>query len=427
MKTLRPYQEVACDFIGDNLNDYKRPFVYCLPCGAGKSLVLAEVAKRWGNTLVLTTSKELCQQNLDEMWEQGVAAVAYSASLKSKEVAPITVATINSAYRNPELFPQDLVIVDEAQTLDCSKHNSMFMKLLTQLAHARRTEGRQLKIVGITATPWRNVQKVSRKGRWVSSTTYIQPLNRIPMKGGFLWSVIEEGMTTLEALENGFLTPVDYYCTPVGGELRLNKAQTDYSDESLELWGDNALCRCLQVMRGAEEKWGAKSGIVALPQIAHAEALQGLCQAQGLSTTVVSSKTPLSAREGAIRAFKAGEIKWLIQCNIANIGFNSPITDTLVWARPTLSLNLYTQAVGRVMRLCEGKTKARVLDLAGTSRVFGRVEGVRLGTEDGFKTTIIGDGGKLSGLPLKTFKFVPERATIKANETYEEARRSPQK
>ena len=124
-----------------------------------------------------------------------------------------------------------------------------------------------------------------------------------------------------------------------------------------------------------------------------------------MSTVVVSSETPQKARREAIRAFKAGEIRWLIQCNIANVGFNSPITDCLVWARPTLSLNLWFQAVGRIMRKAEGKSVARVLDLVGTLETFGRVEDVHLGVEDKFKTTIVGDRGKLSGVPLATFHW----------------------
>ena len=423
MKQLRNYQQTACDYITEHLERYKKPFVYCLPCGGGKSLVIAEVAKRWGDTLVLTTSKELCEQDLQEMQSQGVDAVAYSASLGSKEVAPVTVATIASAYQCPELFDADLVIIDEAQLVDCSKRNSMFMKLLSAMAHARRGEERQLKVVGLTATPWRNVQRVTRKGRWVSSTTILQPINRIPMQRGFFWSGVSEGMTTREALERGFLTPVEYYQEPVPGKLRVNTNGSDYTEESLEEWGEGALVRCLQVMQGAERVFHARSGIVAVPQISHAEALQAMCRLEKVSSIVVSSKTPQRARNEAITAFKRGDIRWLIQCNIANIGFNSPMTDTLVWARPTLSLGLFYQAVGRVMRLSEGKQTARVFDLAGTLKSFGKVEYVNLGIEDGFKTTIVGSKGKLSGVPLKTFSFQQKRANVKTNETDKEARK----
>ena len=405
-KKLRGYQDDACDYICKKLDNYKRPFIYVMACGSGKSLVIAELAKRCGKVLVITLSAELCKQDSDEMTEYGVKHSVYSASMNSKEVGAITVATIGSAYKHPWLFASaDVVVIDEVQSLDPSKPKSMFMKLLIEMNKVKKEKGEQIKIVGLTATAYRNVQRVTTSGFWHTTTTYLQPLNRIPCGKGFLWSNIEEGITTKEALSKGYLTPVQYYSDPTPGRLEVNTTGAEFTDESLDEWGDGVIERCASVMKGAEDKWNIKSGIVALPFVRHAEALQRLCEKAGLSTIVVSSKTPQKARNEAIRAFKAGEIRWLIQCNIANVGFNSPITDTLVWARPTLSLNLWQQAVGRIMRKSEGKEIARVLDLVGTTETFGRVEEVHLGKEERFKTTIEGERGKLSGKPLREFHW----------------------
>lgn len=389
------------------------PYSYCIGrehCfithNTGKSLVIAELAKRWGRVLVITMSAELCRQDLDEMKEYGVDAVAYSASLNQKAIGNITVATIGSAYKNPWLFSDaDIVVIDEVQSVNCADRDSMFMKLLIEMNKIKRENGGRIKVVGLTATAYRNVQKVKNMGRYYETTTMLQPLNRIPMGRGFLWSTIQEGITTKQALELGYLTPVQYYCQPQGGKLKVNSTGAEFTDDSLDDWGDGVVERCCSVMKGCEDKWNIKSGIVALPFVRHAEALKTLCDKQGMSTVVVSAKTPQKARKEAIRAFKAGEIRWLLQCNIANVGFNSPITDTLIWARPTLSLNLWQQAVGRVMRLSEGKEVARVLDLVGTMETFGKVEDVHLGKEDKFKTTIAGSRGQLSGIPLKKFHW----------------------
>lgn len=404
VKELRGYQDEACDYICRRLDNFKRPFIYVMACGSGKSLVIAELAKRVGRVLVLTLSAELCKQDYDEMVEHGIGVSVYSASMNTKEVGAITVATIGSAYKHPWLFANaDVVIIDEVQSVNPSDTSSMFMKLLINMNKIKKQDGKRIKIVGLTATAYRNVQKVRNRGMYYETTTMLQPLNRIPCGKGFLWSSIVEGITTKEALAKGYLTPVVYYCEPTAGKLVVNSTGAEFTDESLDTWGDGVVERCASVMVGAEEKWNIKSGIVALPFVRHAEALQALCNKAGLSTVVVSSKTPQKERREAIRAFKAGEIRWLLQCNIANVGFNSPITDTLIWARPTLSLNLWQQAVGRVMRLSEGKSTARVLDLVGTLQTFGKVEDVHLGVEDKFKTTIVGTKGKLSGIPLKTF------------------------
>ena len=405
-KTLRGYQDEACDYICRRLNNYKRPFIYCMACGTGKSLVIAELAKRVGRVLVVTLSAELCRQDYDECVEYGVEAQVYSASMNSKKVGAITIATIGSAYKNAWLFPSaDVVIIDEVQSVNPADPNTMFMKLLIEMNRVKKQMGTNIKVVGLTATAYRNVQRVQNMGRYYKTTTLLQPLNRIPCGKGFLWSSIVEGITTREALEKGYLTPVDYYSSPVYGKLVVNTTGAEFTDDSLDAWGDGALERCASCMKGAEEKWNTRSGIVALPFIRHAEALKTLCDEAGMSTVVVSSKTPQKERERAITAFKKGEIRWLIQCNIANVGFNSPITDTLIWARPTLSLNLWQQAVGRIMRLSEGKDVARVVDLVGTLETFGRVEDVHIGVEEKFKTIIVGEKGKLSGIPLREFHW----------------------
>ena len=409
MKTLRKYQSEACDWIDKHLENYHRPFIYVLSCGTGKSLVISELAKRHGKVLVLTLSAELCKQDLEEAREYGVTAAAYSASLNQKETGDITIATIGSAYKHPAIFSYvDIVIIDEVQSVNPADTKTMFMKLLIEINKIKKQDGGRVKVCGLTATPYRNVQKVTNKGRYYETTTMVQPLNRIPCRGGFLWSTIEEGITTKQALEQGYLTPVEYYCSPNGGRLVVNSTGADYTEDSLDEWGDGVVERCAEVMKGAEKKWNIRSGIVAVPFIRHAEVLQALCEREGISSTIVSSKTPTKARKERVDAFKNGEIRWLIQINTCNVGFNSPITDTLVWARPTLSLNLYQQVVGRVMRLSEGKKVARVLDLVGTTEMFGHVEDVHLGKEE-YKTTIEGSKGKISGVPLRTFHWTIDK------------------
>ena len=394
-------EETVYDIVCADVHSYTANDFVVHNCG--KSLVIAELAKRHGKVLVLTLSAELCKQDYDECVEYGVEARIYSASMKTKEVGDITIATIGSAYKNPYLFTDaDLVIIDEVQSVNPAEPKSMFMKLLIEMNKIKRGSGDGgIKILGLTATPYRNVQRTIAHGTWYETTTMLQPLNRIPCGRGFLWSSIVEGINTKQALERGYLTPVEYYSNPTSGNLVVNSTGAEFTDESLDEWGGGVIAKCADLMK--QEDSQVRSGIVALPFVRHAEALKVMCDSLGLSTVVVSSQTPTKERAESIRAFKAGEIKWLLQCNIANVGFNSPITDTLIWARPTLSLNLWQQAVGRVMRLCQGKVRSRVFDLVGTLDTFGCVEDVKLGVEDKFKTTIEGTKGKLSGIPLRTF------------------------
>ena len=149
MKELRNYQEVACDYISKKINNYKRPFIYVMACGTGKSLVISELAKRHGKVLVVTLSAELCKQDYDEMVEYGVDAQVYSASMNSKKTGAITVATIGSAYKHAWLFSNaDVVIIDEVQSVNPGKINTMFMKLLIEINKIKKQSGEKIRLWG---------------------------------------------------------------------------------------------------------------------------------------------------------------------------------------------------------------------------------------------------------------------------------------
>lgn len=115
---LRDYQQKASDAAVKFFNDKKANYnaVMVLPTGAGKSLIIADIASRLdGNTLVFQPSKEILQQNFQKLCSYGVLDCSvYSASLNSKEISRITFATIGSVKSNPNLFKGfKNIIVDE--------------------------------------------------------------------------------------------------------------------------------------------------------------------------------------------------------------------------------------------------------------------------------------------------------------------------
>lgn len=125
---LRPYQEEIVEKAFKDLAvSGEKPILHSICMGAGKTWVIAELAKRWrekglGKVLVLTLSKELCLQDYDKLClvagEESVGI--YSASWKRKETADITVATAQSAYKHPELWKEySLVVADECLDGDC--------------------------------------------------------------------------------------------------------------------------------------------------------------------------------------------------------------------------------------------------------------------------------------------------------------------
>ena len=146
---LRDYQQQASDaairFFSDKTK--KRNAIEVLPTGAGKSLVIADIASRLeGHTLVFQPSKEILEQNYMKLCSYGVLDCSiYSASFGRKEISRVTFATIGSVKNHPELFQHFRnIIIDECHLVNPKE--GMYKEFLTML---------RCKVLGLTATPYR--------------------------------------------------------------------------------------------------------------------------------------------------------------------------------------------------------------------------------------------------------------------------------
>ena len=114
---LRDYQQAASDAaVSFFMSRSKSNSVMVLPTGAGKSLVIADIANRLdSNIIVFGPSQEIIKQNYEKMLSYGcMCCSVYSASLKSKEIDKITFASIQSVANHMDDFRHfKYVIVDE--------------------------------------------------------------------------------------------------------------------------------------------------------------------------------------------------------------------------------------------------------------------------------------------------------------------------
>ena len=105
-------------------------------------------------------------------------------------------------------------------------------------------------------------------------------------------------------------------------------------------------------------------------------------------------------------AFRKGRTKHILNVGVFTTGFDVPELDCIVMARPTISLTLWQQIVGRGVRMDPKRPdkKLTVYDLAGVSDRLGRVETVRIAKEaDGFRDKVISELGDMTEIPLFTF------------------------
>ena len=331
MLELRPYQTAAIDglyrYWADRKGDH--PLIVA-PTGSGKSLLIAHLVKDamaypGTRVLMLTHVKELIQQNADELLalcpelKQDVGF--YSASLKKKVLdRPITFAGIQSIHKRAyQMVPApDLVIVDEAHLIP-KADGTRYNRFLSDL----RTCNKGVKIVGLTATPYRLDSGWLHKGENAifDGIAYDIPVADL-MEQGFLAPVISKsGVKTIDLTNVG----------KRGGEYIESELAKAASDPEL------VTETVAEIVRYGAER---KAWLVFACGVNHAELLRAEFNTHGIEADVVTGADSMTDRSDKIERFRRGESKCLINVNVLTTGFNVPHVDLVAIVRATESTGL---------------------------------------------------------------------------------------
>lgn len=354
--TLRPYQQEAVDATVSYFRRSTEPAVIVLPTGAGKSLVIAELARvARGRVLVLAHVKELVAQNHAKYQAYGLQADIFAAGLQRKESeAKVVFGSVQSVARNLAQFDDrfSLLIVDECHRIS-DADDSQYQQIITLL----RQRNPQLRLLGLTATPYRlgkgwiyqfhyhgmvrgNEQALFR------DCIYELPL-RYMIRHGFLvpperldMPVVQYDFSRLQAQENGLFSEAD-----LNRELKQQQRITPHIIQ--------------QIVEFARERQGV---MIFAATVEHAREILGLLPD---SKALISAGTPAAERDALITAFKARQLRYMVNVAVLTTGFDAPHVDLIAILRPTESVSLYQQIVGRGLRLSPGKSDCLILDYAG--------------------------------------------------------------
>lgn len=394
---LRDYQEEASNVaIRFFKSRGKRNGILVLPTGSGKSLVIADIAANLdSNLLVLQPNKEIVEQNYAKLKSFGVDDCSiYSASCGIKEIRKVTFATIGSIMPHADDFDHfRYVIIDE-----CHLVNSMGGQYKTLFDKVER------RILGLTATPYRLsscLQYLDAQGHVhfcpkdedgmnefyskVNGGEYVAT-NRCILKfitrtrpRVFHDVLYHIDISTL--LERGYLSKMQYFDLSVidQGALMRNSTGMDYDDKSLRIaYNRHGIKDILVdvVKRLQRPKSGIpRKGILVFTKFI--EESEYLCEnIEGCA--IITGSTPKKERESILHKFRTGEIGVVTNVGVLTTGFDYPELDTVVIARPTMSLALYYQILGRAIRPHPDKESAWIVDLCGNIKRFGKVENFRL-------------------------------------------------
>jgi superfamily II DNA or RNA helicase len=343
MITLHPYQLQAVAEIRQAYQARHRSVLFVLPTGGGKTVLFShitrEAAARGNRVGILVHRAELLRQASASLQALGVPHGLIAANRSMDLSRPVQVASVQTLARRlrhipPEFF--DLLVIDEA-------HHSNAGTWAKVLEHCRAA-----RVLGVTATPVRGDGR--GLGEWYSHMVM--------------------GPTAAWLTENGpepgrtYLAPARVLAPPIGFDatgLRRRMGDFDMSQAATSLQAGQAMGDCLAHYRRYLD---GQTAIAFCCSIAHAEAVADLFQRNGVAAASIDGTMDAATREQLLADLGAGRLKVLTSCALIGEGVDVPSVAGCILLRPTQSVSLHLQMIGRCLRPLPGK-QAVILDHVG--------------------------------------------------------------
>jgi len=358
MYKLRDYQQEAVSRTLHYFRKTRKPAVIVLPTGAGKSLVIAELARlARGRVLVLAHVKELVEQNYEKYVSYGLQAGIFSASLKKKENSPKTIfGNIQSVARAKDDFFDNfsLVIIDECHRV-AEEGNTQYQNVLKKIYK----KNPNLCVLGLTATPYRLGLG------WIYEYSYSGEIKSEQPR--FFKNCIFE-LPLAHMIKNKYLaTPIKVdipvTCYDFSALTDLNRPFTHAEIDEILQSQKNLTPLIIQNIIDITERFSRKGVMIFSGSVKHAEEVMSYLPKE--QARIVLGDTEIKERERIVTEFKEQKIKYLVNVSVLTTGFDAPHVDVIAILRPTESNSLYQQIIGRGLRLSPGKKDCIVLDYTG--------------------------------------------------------------
>jgi superfamily II DNA or RNA helicase len=357
---LHPYQQVAIEQLNACVRGGARSPLLVLPTGSGKTVIAAELTRevrdRGGRTLFVMPRRELVTQGSRQFTRAGIEHGVLLAGARGQQdlYAQTQIASVDTLLsrvirrQRLALLEPDLIIVDEAHLSITAARRALFDLWPSALR------------IGLTATPTR------KDGRAL----------------GLLYDALIEPITTAELMAKGYLVRARYFSLAAPDLARVRTVAGDYNAKDLE----EAVNR-VELVADVVETWLVRAAkrrtVVFAASVAHSVALRDAFLHAGVAAEHVDATTPQDLRDQIFARFTSGATQLLCNCQLATYGFDLPELDAIVLAKPTKSLMLYLQMLGRGLRIADGKTDCLVLDHSGVVHRFGFAHEPRAWTLEG--------------------------------------------
>ena len=342
--TLRPYQnQLANDIRAAFGSGANRPLAVS-PTGSGKtvlfSYITSQVLKRGSRVIIVAHRREILDQISATLKRVGVPHGFIQAG-KSTSTQPAMVASIQTLARRLDTVPApDLVIIDEA-------HHSV-SKSYVQMFAAWPTA----KFIGVTATP----ERLDGKGL------------------GAMFDRMVMGPSVQWLIDNGFLAQPVYYAPrevvdlsqvhTVAGDF--DRSEAEEIVDTPRITGD-AVTHYVRFCN-------RQRAVAFCISVAHAQHVADTFNSCGIPSASIDGTLDPEVRKQRVEDLTAGKILVLTSCELISEGFDLPAVNAAILLRPTHSLSMHLQQVGRALRPYPGKTNAIILDHVGNCLRHGLAE-----------------------------------------------------
>lgn len=341
---LRDYQQQLLADLRTALKRHRRVCAV-MPTGAGKGQTIGAIARgaasKGRRVLVLAHRAELIEQLTSTVraWGLEPDVIAPGRTLQGRQVA---VGSVHTVARRLELLPApDLIIQDEAHHLVAG---NVWGRIIEAWPDAH--------LIGKTATP----ERLDGKGLGVEA-------------GGFFEALVL-GPSAAWLVEQGWLARPRVFSWPGARNSKLRRRMGDFDlEQAAQTFGDRAAIG--DAVSHYRRRLHPGTAICFCCTIEHAEQMAVAFRDAGIRAAAVSGGTPAEERKRLIAGLGTGEVEVLSSCMIISEGTDIPSVGGAILMRPTASLSLYLQMVGRALRPALGKQEAVILDHVGNAHRHG--------------------------------------------------------
>lgn len=358
MFELRPYQLRDLENLRAASRDGARALLYVSPTGSGKTVCFSSIARKAAaasiRVAILVHRRELIRQTSQALTAMEIPHGIIAAGYPERRDVSIHVASVSTlARRLDRHWPFDLLIVDEAHHVVAGQYKIIIDNYPD--AH----------LLGVTATPLR-----------------LDGVGLGKSAGGPFEQMIV-GSSIRELTDAGWLASTDVYVPPLQLDLSTVPVRGgDYAAEALAQIMDRPVITG-SAIEHYQRLCPSARAVVFCATVRHAHDVALQFQQAGIPGAGIDGSMEDWQRQELISRFESGDLKVLSSCELIGEGFDLPAIGAAILLRPTKSLTVHLQQVGRAMRPAPGKTRALILDHVGNTLRFGLPDSDRRWTLEG--------------------------------------------